>query len=172
MGFSILIARVAFWEMVFAVGAWIKITGEQEAQGELQAVYKSVKNARGSVSNVMRVQSLDPESIRLHLDLYLHLMFGKSTLTRLEREMIAVAVSQSNQCSYCVTHHSEALSVHTKDPRILETVRERGENLSPRNKAMLDYAVKLTRILQQYRKKTWTRSELQESRMKRFSELT
>ncbi len=135
-----------FWRRDFAVKAWIQVIDEEHARDELRAVYESVKNARGSVSNVMRVQSLDPESIRLHLDLYLHLMFGKSTVTRLEREMIAVAVSQSNQCSYCVTHHSEALSAHAKDPRILEGVREPlGENLSPRNKAMLDYAIKLTK---------------------------
>ncbi len=84
-----------------------------------------------------RFKASTPESIRLHKDLYLHLMFGKSALTRLEREVIAVVVSQSNPCSYCVTHHSEALSVRARDPKLLETVRElRGE---------FDYAIKLTK---------------------------
>ncbi len=60
--------------------------------------------------------------------------------------MTAVAVSQSNQCNYCVIHHSEALSSHTKDSKLLETVRNLGgENLSARERAMIDYAVKLTR---------------------------
>jgi uncharacterized peroxidase-related enzyme len=90
------------------MNAWIRNVEEADAQGELKQVYDEIKIKRGSVSDVMKAQSLDPKSIKLHLDLYLHLMFGKSTLTRLEREMVAVVVSHLNNCNYCVTHHNEA----------------------------------------------------------------
>ncbi len=125
--------------------AWIRITDELEAQGELKQIYEIVRGRRGSVSNVMKAQSLDPQSIGLHLDLYLHLMFDKSTLTRLEREMIAVAVSQLNNCGYCIAHHSEALVHHSKNPKLLGDLKKRSfENLAPPTRAMLEYAVKLT----------------------------
>ncbi len=126
--------------------AWISVVSEEDAQGELRDVYDWVRNARGSLSNVMQVHSLDPESIRLHIDLYLHLMFGESTLTRLERELIAVVVSHLNSCRYCVTHHEEALLAHAKDRGLLEDLGKlRLTKLSPRNRAMLRYIVKLTR---------------------------
>ena len=127
------------------MSAWILVIGEEEAQGELKRIYHIIKEKRGSLSNVMKAQSLDPESIRLHMDLYLHLMFGKSTLTRLEREMIAVVVSYLNNCGYCVIHHKEALLHHSKNRELLGNL-EKGafENVSPTARAMLEYAVKLT----------------------------
>jgi uncharacterized peroxidase-related enzyme len=125
--------------------AWILNIGETEAEGELNRVYEEIKVKRGSVSNVMKAQSLDPESMKLHLDLYLHLMFGKSTLNRLEREMIAVVVSHLNNCTYWVTHHSEALLHHSKNPSLqAELERHAFETVSPKDRAMLEYAVKLT----------------------------
>ncbi len=125
---------------------WITVVSEEDAEGSLREVYDWVKNTRGSLSNVMQVHSLDPESIRLHMNLYLHLMFGKSSLTRLEREMIAVVVSHLNSCHYCVTHHEEALLAHAKDRGLLENLGNlRPAKLSSRNRAMLRYIIKLTR---------------------------
>jgi|SRR5437667_7207091 len=125
--------------------AWIRQIEEADAEGELRRVYEEIRVKRGRVSNVMKAQSLDPESIKLHLDLYVHLMFGKSTLDRLDREMIAVVVSHFNNCSYCVTHHSEALLHHSKDLRLQgELERHAFENISPKARAMLQYAIKLT----------------------------
>ena len=127
------------------MSAWILVIGEEEAQGELERIYHIIKEKRGSLSNVMKAQSLDPESIRLHMDLYLHLMFGKSTLTRLEREMIAVVVSYLNNCGYCVIHHKEALLHHSKNRELLGNLENGAfENVSPTARAMLEYAVKLT----------------------------
>lgn len=127
--------------------AWIKTVDEAEARNGLKALYAEVRRRRGRVSNVMKVHSLDPESMRLHLDLYLHLMFGKSTLTRAQREMIAVVVSETNGCRYCVTHHGEALLAHVHDKALLEGLKRNLEssNLTNKDFAMLRYAVKLTR---------------------------
>lgn len=126
--------------------AWVKTVGESEAEGELKDVYTRVKNERGRVSRIFEVQSLDPRSLSAHLDLYLSLMFGAGGLTRPEREMIAVAVSATNHCEYCVVHHSVALSRYVKDNRVLEGLRQgRVEDaLSPREAGLVSYAVKLT----------------------------
>ncbi len=127
--------------------AWIKTVDEADAQDRLKVFYDDVRRRRGRVSNVMKVHSLDPESMRLHLDLYVHLMFGKSTLTRAQREMIAVVVSVTNGCRYCVTHHGEALLAHVHDNTLLESLKRNFEssNLTNKDLAILRYAVKLTR---------------------------
>lgn len=127
--------------------AWIKIIDEEQASGELKAQYEDVRQRRGRISNVMKAHSLDPKAMRLHLDLYLHLMFGKSSLTRAQREMIAVVVSQTNNCRYCVTHHGEALLAHVHHQAILEGLKRdfASASITTKDKAMLQYAAKLTR---------------------------
>ena len=126
--------------------SWIRVIDEQEAQGKLKRILGTVREKRGSLSNVMKVHSLDPESIDLHMNLYLHLMYGRSAVTRQEREMIAVVVSLLNKCDYCVVHHSEALLAHARQRQLLENLEKLDfENISPKNRAMLEYASKLTR---------------------------
>jgi uncharacterized peroxidase-related enzyme len=126
---------------------WIRVVEESEARGELAEIYGEVRESRGRVSNVMKMHSLDPKAMRLHLQLYLHLMYGKSSITRTQREMIAVLVSHLNGCQYCVTHHKEAMQVHTRNPELNKSLLEDFSNasISKRDRAMLEYAVKLTR---------------------------
>ena len=127
--------------------AWIQIIEEDEAHGELKAQYEDVRQRRGSISNVMKAHSLDPQAMRLHLDLYLHLMFEGSVLTRAEREMIAVAVSNTNNCQYCAIHHGEALLAHVHDQVLLDNIKRdvSSANITSKERAMLQYATKLTR---------------------------
>lgn len=61
------------------------------------------------------IQSLNPDALETHLDMYMSIMFGKSPLKRATREMIAVVVSCANNCEYCQTHHSEAVNHFWKD---------------------------------------------------------
>ena len=79
---------------------WIKVTEEAEAEGSLRDAYAEVSSTRGRVANILKVHSVHPEVIPVHLALYRELMFGRSELTRAEREMIAVAVSVTNHCHY------------------------------------------------------------------------
>ncbi len=126
--------------------AWIRIVDEGEAKGELEKIYEEVRRSRGRVSNVMKIHGLDPEAMQLHLQLYLHLMYGKSSLTRAEREMIAVLVSQLNGCRYCVTHHEEALQAHVHAHSLVANIKAdfRNASVSDRDQVMLEYAAKLT----------------------------
>lgn len=126
--------------------AWIKVVDEHEAIGSLKDIYADLVQRRGKVANIMKVQSLDPHSIEAHLGLYLHLLFGSHTLSRREKEMLAVAVSAANGCRYCVLHHSEALVHYEKDDgiRLALGTDYRTAQVSAWERVMLDYAVKLT----------------------------
>lgn len=80
--------------------AWIKVIDEEQADDALRKAYDEVSGARGNVANILKIHSLHPRVMTTHLALYRELMFGKSELTRIEREMIAVAVSVTNHCHY------------------------------------------------------------------------
>ncbi len=80
--------------------AWIKVIDEEQADGELRETYDKVRDKRRSVVNILKIHSLHPKVMTDHLALYRELMFGRSELTRTEREMIAVSVSVANHCHY------------------------------------------------------------------------
>jgi len=101
---------------------------------------------RGKISNIMRAQSLNPNALKSFLELYVSLTYGKSGLSRAEREMIATAVSAHNRCDYCVSHHGEALRFYLKNGDQLEAIKKGGlpEEADQRVKTLVDYALKLT----------------------------
>lgn len=81
--------------------AWIDVINERDAEGELRDLYDSQKAPWGGVDNVLKIHSLDPASLRWHIDMYKQLMYGRgSRLKRAQREMIAVVVSTINHCVY------------------------------------------------------------------------
>lgn len=126
--------------------AYIRVIDENEAEGDLFRVYDEIQRSRGRLSNILRSQSLDPRGLKVHLDLYLELIYGKGPLSRRERELVAVVVSAANDCKYCVVHHSEALSKYVKDEA---EVRQIGQDytkvkLPARERALADYAHGLT----------------------------
>jgi len=127
--------------------SWIEVIDSEEAEGELKDIYMILGKKRGKVANIMKIHSLNPSSMKAHMDLYLTLMFGKSGLTREEREMIAVAVSSANGCDYCINHHAEALNHYWKDVRKLnEFVKSHDlPELGERKRRMVEYAIKLTK---------------------------
>lgn len=80
--------------------SWIETIEEESADDALRRAYEMAGAARGRVANILKVHSLRPEVMTAHLALYRELMFGRSELTRAEREMIAVSVSAANNCHY------------------------------------------------------------------------
>lgn len=80
-------------------GAWIRTVSPDSAEGELRDVYRSIGARRGG-SNILGVQSLHPRGLSAHDELYRTLMFGRSPLSRVEREAVAVTVSAANDCFY------------------------------------------------------------------------
>jgi uncharacterized peroxidase-related enzyme len=100
----------------------------------------------GLVPNVLLSYAFDEKKLRAFTDTYNDLMLGDSGLSKLEREMIAVAVSSINHCYYCLTAHGAAVRQLSGDPALGEmmVMNYRAAALSPRQKAMLDFAAKLT----------------------------
>lgn len=80
--------------------AWIRVVDEADASGELAELYGRVAEPDGSLDNVLKVHSLHPAGLRAHLELYRAVMRGTPTLGKLDRELIAVAVSRANGCHY------------------------------------------------------------------------
>ncbi|MAG20663.1 MAG: peroxidase [Candidatus Marinimicrobia bacterium] len=80
--------------------AWINMIQETEAQGELKEAYGKLTEPWGGVDNIIKIHSLNVPSLKSHFQLYATLMRGKSDLSRIQREMIAVVVSAANQCHY------------------------------------------------------------------------
>ncbi len=126
---------------------WIRTIEPEDATADLRTVYDRVMSSRGKLSDIMRVQSLAPRAMAAHLDLYMALMFGRSTLAREEREAIAVAVSAANGCAYCVAHHEAALQAYWRDADRVRrfTAGPESADISDRLRAAVRYAVKLTR---------------------------
>ena len=100
----------------------------------------------GMVPNVLAAYSWHPDQFRTFSRFYNTLMLGESGLSKLEREMIAVVVSAENRCFYCQTAHGAAVRELSGDPTLGELLimNYRVAELSPRQRAMLDFAVKIT----------------------------
>ena len=126
---------------------WISVIDERKATGKLKEIYEELKEKRGKVGNILKVHSLNPQAMKDHADLYVTLMFGKSELTREERELVAVAVSTTNRCEYCINHHAEALNHYWKDKeRIKKLIQDfKSLDLPLRIIKMFEYAIKLTK---------------------------
>jgi uncharacterized peroxidase-related enzyme len=126
--------------------SWIEEIEVDDAEQALGAVYDRLLENRGKISNILKVQSLNPEALSNHLDLYMTLMFGSSGLSRLEREAIGVVVSATNECAYCVEHHAAALRHYLDDEETLELLMAADglETFEPRLSNIVRHAEKLT----------------------------
>lgn len=81
--------------------AWIETVAPEDATGALSRIYKAAARRAGRVFNIIRLQSSRPHVLRASVQLYQQIMFSsQSGLSRAEREMIAVTVSQANGCFY------------------------------------------------------------------------
>ena len=126
--------------------SWIQEVEVNEADGKLAELYAGLVEKRGKVANILKVQSLNPGALGDHLELYMTLMFGESSLSRAERESIAVVVSATNECPYCVNHHAQALRRYLKNEETLGMLMEADglETLEPRLSNIVRHAEKLT----------------------------
>ncbi len=80
--------------------AWIRTIDEEQAEGPLKRLYKRFLASWGGVDNILKIHSLNPPTLRGHLELYRTVMHGPSPLSKARREMIAVVVSAANRCHY------------------------------------------------------------------------
>jgi len=113
---------------------------------EMAAYFAKCEEKLGFVPNVLKAYAFDMTKLAAFVAMYNDLMLAPSGLSKLEREMIAVAVSSHNRCYYCLVAHGAAVRQLSGDPPLgeLMAMNYRAARLSKRHRAMLDFAVKLT----------------------------
>ena len=114
---------------------------------DLQKYFRKCQEKLGLVPNVLRAYAFRPARLRNFISLYNELMLSEdSGLSILEREMIAVVVSSCNRCYYCLIAHGHAVRELSGDPELGEMLvtNYRVAPLAPRQRAMLDFAHRLT----------------------------
>ena len=114
---------------------------------DLRSRMLAVQEKAGFIPNVFLALAHRPEEFRAFFAYHDALMEKESGLTKAEREMIVVATSAANQCQYCVVAHGAILRIRAKNPLVADQVASnyRKADLSPRQKAMLDFAMKVSR---------------------------
>ena len=78
----------------------LRLIEEGEATGALKDEYDAAIARAGKVFNIVKAMSLNPETLRASMELYRAVMFGRSELSRADRELLAVVVSRANDCHY------------------------------------------------------------------------
>lgn len=124
----------------------LELGPDAEPTPEIAAYFAKCREKLGFVPNVLRAYAFDNTKLQAFIDMVDDLMLSDSGLSKLEREMIAVAVSAVNHCHYCLTAHGAAVRQRGKDPELGELIAQnyRAARLDARQKAMLDFSVKLT----------------------------
>ncbi len=113
---------------------------------ETEKYFRTCEEKLGIVPNVLRAYAFDIGKLNAFTALYTDMMLGESGLSKLEREMIAVVVSSLNRCYYCQVAHGAAVRELSGDPELGEmmVMNYRAAQLDQRQRAMLDFAAKLT----------------------------
>ena len=108
----------------------------------MEAYFAKCQEKLGFVPNVLEAYAFDNAKLEAFVGMYNDLMLAPSGLSKLEREMIAVAVSSVNRCYYCLAAHGAAVRALSGDPALgeLMVMNYRAARLTKRHRAMLDFA--------------------------------
>ena len=101
---------------------WLRVPAESELPPEILELWQPSLEKLGFVPNVLRLYALRPSRLLAWNAHYEEAMKGESSLTKAERETIAVVVSVTNDCAYCIAAHSAALRKLTKDPALADQI--------------------------------------------------
>ncbi len=117
----------------------------EDLPDDIRARILEVQEKAGFVPNVFVTLAHRPDEFRAFFAYHDALMLRDSGLTKAEREMIVVATSGANDCLYCIVAHGAILRVYAKDPLVADqvAVNYRKADISPRQKAMLAFAMKV-----------------------------
>ena len=112
----------------------------------MQAYFAKCDEKLGMVPNVLTAYAFNNEKLEAFVAFYIDLMLGASNLSKLDRELIAVAVSSINHCYYCLTAHGAAVRQLSANPALGEqmVMNYRAAELQPAQRAMIDFAVLVT----------------------------
>ena len=122
------------------------VPGLKDLPEDIRARILSVQEKSGFIPNVFLALAHRPDEFRAFFAYHDALMEKPGNLSKAEREMIVVATSSANQCQYCVIAHGAILRIRAKNPRLADQLatNHRKAEISPRQRAMLDFAIKLS----------------------------
>lgn len=126
----------------------VDLPDQDRLDADIVKYFAKCEEKLGLVPNVLRAYTVNPAKFRTFSAFYNQLMLDEETcrLSKLEREMISVVVSCANHCYYCLVAHGQAVRALSADPELGEMLafNYRVAELEPRQRAMLDFAWKLT----------------------------
>ena len=124
----------------------VPLPARSKLDPDLQKYFAVCDERLGFVPNVLQAYTFDQAKLRAFAGMYNDLMLGESSLSKLEREMIAVVVSSANRCYYCQVAHGQAVRELSGDPALGEllVMNYRAARLPKKQRAMLDFAHRLT----------------------------
>ena len=130
-----------------------------ELPDDVRARIVEVEQKAGFIPNVFLALAHRPAEFRAFFDYHDALMLKDGGLSKAEREMIVVATSAANDCHYCVIAHGALLRIYAKNPLIADqvAVNHRKADVSPRQRTMLDFAVKVARRAQEVEESDYAR---------------
>src|ERR1700757_1717963 len=116
-----------------------------ELPDDIRTRLEAVQEKSGFIPNVFLTLAYRPEEFRAFFAYHDALMDKEGGLTKAEREMIVVESSAANSCQYCVIAHGASLRIGSKNPLVAGqiAVTYRKADIAPRQKAMLDFAMKV-----------------------------
>src|SRR5579863_9775725 len=119
----------------------------KEMPDDIRTRIEQVQAKAGFIPNVFLAMAHRPDEFRAFFAHHDALMDRAGGLSKAEREMIVVATSSANQCHYCVIAHGAILRIRAKNPQIADqiAVNYRKADITPRQRAMLDFAMKVSR---------------------------
>jgi len=128
--------------------SWVGAVTPAEAADPLQRLYENIRarSSRAQVGHVWQAQGLDPVGLEASFAHYRALMEDPAPLSIAQAELIALVVSATNGCAYCVAHHGPRLARALGDEPLARAVARdyREANLAARDRVLLDYSVALT----------------------------
>ena len=126
--------------------AWIAVPSADELPQAVSHEIQPITERIGFVPNVARLLAVTPSHFVGWWSYFDDLMRGPSGLSKTQREMVAVVISAEARCPYCEIAHAAALRLRTKDAALVDrlAVNYRHVDLPREDRAMLDFAVKLT----------------------------
>ncbi len=118
-----------------------------EMPADIRERIEKVQEKSGFIPNVFLALAYRPDEFRAFMAYHDALMEKPGNLSKAEREMIVVATSGANQCQYCVIAHGAILRIRAKNPLIADQVaiNYRKADITPKQRAMLDFAMKVSR---------------------------
>ena len=121
------------------------VTELEDLPEDLRARVGAIAEKSGFTPNIFRALGHRPAELRAFMDYHDALMEREDGLTKAERELVVVATSGANHCTYCVVAHGAILRVRTKDPEIADRVATNpyAVELSPRERAIVDLALRI-----------------------------